>query len=106
MGIATSRGVIRDFAGSYYVSEDEMAFGWPTRYWQLSPNSLLGGAEAWDRAVADASDEYKSHVHNIFCDNCHSHVALALNGMKYGHRRHWNMIHLAVAIMFKGKFIG
>lgn len=27
MGIATSAGVIRDFAGSYFVSEDHMGFG-------------------------------------------------------------------------------
>ena len=37
MGICTSSGVIRDFAGPYYVSEDSMAFGNPTRYWRLDP---------------------------------------------------------------------
>eukprot|EP01135_Chromosphaera_perkinsii_P003619 Nk52_evm28s249 gene=Nk52_evmTU28s249 len=40
VGIATSAGIIRDFAGSYYVSEDEMAFGEPTRYWPLSPHHV------------------------------------------------------------------
>jgi hypothetical protein len=48
MGIATSKGVIRDFAGSYYVSEDDMAFGWPTSYLQLLPSKVEGGAQAWD----------------------------------------------------------
>lgn len=43
MGIATSYGVIRDFAGPYYVSEDDMAFGRPTRYWQLVPSLARGG---------------------------------------------------------------
>ncbi|ROK35621.1 Transmembrane protein 222 [Anabarilius grahami] len=31
MGICTSTGVIRDFAGPYFVSEDNMAFGRPTK---------------------------------------------------------------------------
>lgn len=43
MGIAYSTGVIRDFAGPYYVSEDSMAFGWPTRYWVLDPLQGQGG---------------------------------------------------------------
>lgn len=49
MGIATSKGVIRDFAGSYYVSEDSMGFGWPTCYLQMSPSKVEGGAQAWDQ---------------------------------------------------------
>lgn len=43
MGIAYSTGVIRDFAGPYFVSEDSMAFGWPTRYWVLDPLEAQGG---------------------------------------------------------------
>lgn len=43
MGIATSTGVIRDFAGPYYVSEGDMAFGRPTKYWQLNPTLARGG---------------------------------------------------------------
>jgi len=70
MGIATSAGIIRDFAGPYYVSENEMAFGWPTRYWQLDLSKISTSAnrrEVWDRAVADASDEYKTRmVHFVF----------------------------------------
>lgn len=62
MGICTSSGVIRDFAGSYYVSEDNMGFGRPTKYWQLSSSNVQGGATAWDRAVADAADVYKTRV--------------------------------------------
>ena len=30
-------------------------------YWQLDPELVAGGAEAFDRAVRDASDEYKCH---------------------------------------------
>ena len=36
-------GVIRDFAGPYYVSEDNMAFGTPSKYWQLDPNRCYFG---------------------------------------------------------------
>jgi hypothetical protein len=72
MGIATSKGlvlfinktlihllfegVIRDFAGSYLITEDEMAFGWPTLYKQLSPEFVAGGADRWDQAVIEATE--------------------------------------------------
>ncbi len=42
MGICTSEGVIRDFAGPYFVSEDDMAFGWPTRYMIMDPGKAQG----------------------------------------------------------------
>ena len=125
MGIATSTGVIRDFAGSYYVSEDDMAFGVPTKYLQLDITRVPGGVTAWDRAVSQASDEYKNHVvtgsyifaeflisltqtsfqHNLCCDNCHSHVALAMNTMSYPGKRDWNMISLAWQMLIHGKFV-
>ena len=62
MGIALSSGIIRDFAGPYYVSEDDMAFGWPTKYWQLSPNLARGGQNGFDRSVTEASEVYKTRM--------------------------------------------
>ncbi len=62
MGIATSSGVIRDFAGSYYVSEDKMGFGNPTKFLQLDITKVPGGVNSYDRAVHEASEEYKSHM--------------------------------------------
>ncbi|KAI1728003.1 transmembrane protein [Ditylenchus destructor] len=106
MGIATSRGIIRDFAGNYHVSENYMAFGWPTSYWELSPNKVPGGVSAYDKAIQQASDEYGNHIHNIFCDNCHSHVALALNTMQYDGRTNWNMVNLCVLMLIKGRHVG
>nr|CAG4643586.1 EOG090X0GY7 [Ilyocryptus agilis] len=104
MGICTSSGVIRDFAGSYYVSEDCMAFGKPTKYWPFEISRVPGGVTAWDRAVQEASEEYEKHVHNLFCDNCHSHVALALNTMGYpGHK--WGMCALGWGVLFNGKYV-
>jgi hypothetical protein len=31
-GIGSSAGVIYDFAGPYFISEDRMGFGWPIKY--------------------------------------------------------------------------
>ncbi|KFM69502.1 Transmembrane protein 222, partial [Stegodyphus mimosarum] len=105
MGIAMSTGVIRDFAGPYYVSEDDMAFGKPTKYWQLNVNQLKGGRSKWDAAVSEASEEYKGRMHNLCCDNCHSHVALALNLMQYNDCTSWNMVKLCIYMCIYGKYV-
>ncbi|KAJ8924388.1 hypothetical protein NQ315_007184 [Exocentrus adspersus] len=105
MGIATSSGVIRDFAGPYYVSEDSMAFGRPTKYWQLHPSSARGSISGWDTAVTEASEIYKGRMHNLCCDNCHSHVATALNLMQYNNSTNWNMVKLAFLMLIHGKYV-
>ncbi|XP_018353225.1 PREDICTED: transmembrane protein 222 isoform X1 [Trachymyrmex septentrionalis] len=105
MGIATSTGVIRDFAGPYYVSEDNMAFGKPTKYWQLDYTKAKGGIQGWDAGVAEASEIYKTRMHNLCCDNCHSHVAKALNLMSYGNSNSWNMVKLALLMLLHGKYV-
>nr|BAN21004.1 unkown protein [Riptortus pedestris] len=104
MGICTSGGIIRDFAGPYYVSEDNMAFGNPTRYAKLDPG-LVEGVD-WDTAIADAAGLYKTRMHNLCCDNCHSMVANALNRMKYKGSQSWNMFYVAVIVFFSGNYIG
>lgn len=106
MGIALSSGVIRDFAGPYYVSEDNMAFGRPTKYWQLNPSKCKNGASGWDSGVTEASEIYKGRMHNLCCDNCHSHVATALNIMQYNNSSSWNMVKLAFLILIHGKYVG
>jgi len=106
MGIATSAGIIRDFAGPYYVGEGAMAFGNPTRYMILDPAVAAGGPAGWDRGVAEASEIYKHRIHNLFCDNCHSHVATALDHMLYKNRNDWNMVKLASLMFIKGKYVG
>ncbi|XP_014667925.1 PREDICTED: transmembrane protein 222-like [Priapulus caudatus] len=105
MGIAMSSGVIRDFAGPYFVSEDCMAFGNPTKYWRLSLEKVPGGQAMYDAAVSDASVEYKGHMHNLCCDNCHSHVALALDLMKYNKSMSWNMVKLCFLMLVHGKYV-
>ncbi|XP_068773909.1 transmembrane protein 222 [Struthio camelus] len=106
MGICTSAGVIRDFAGPYYVSEDNMAFGKPVKYWKLDPSKVYSTSpNAWDTAVHDASEEYKHRMHNLCCDNCHSHVALALNLMRYDNSTSWNMVKLCFFSLLYGKYV-
>ena len=104
MGICTSAGVIRDFAGPYIVSEDSMGFGRPTRYLQYTPHKAK--SSDWDQAVFTASEEYKKRMHNLCCDNCHSHVAMSLNLMQYDSSSSWNMFKLALLMFFRGKYTG
>lgn len=111
-GITDSAGIICDFQGPYYVgTEGSMAFGNPTRYIQLDPAKVknipagmtavgkctcvsshawsvltahcLANVEAWDAAVDEANRTYCKRMHNLFCDNCHSHVCRALQTMEY-----------------------
>uniref|UniRef100_A0A3P9CVX7 Transmembrane protein 222a n=2 Tax=Haplochromini TaxID=319058 RepID=A0A3P9CVX7_9CICH len=97
MGICTSAGVIRDFAGSYFVSVST-AF--------LDVDKVCGnGAATWDKAVHDASEEYKCRPHNLCFDNCHSHVAMALNLMRYDNSTSWNMVNLCVLSLTHGKHV-
>ncbi|XP_071518610.1 transmembrane protein 222 [Panulirus ornatus] len=105
MGIANTSGIIRDFAGPYFVSEDDMAFGWPTKYWTLDPYRAQGGPTSFDRSIVLASEEYQGRMHNLFCDNCHSHVAMALNLMHYDGSTSWNMIKLCFLMMLHGKYV-
>lgn len=89
-GITDSKGIICDFQGPYFVgTEGTMAFGNPTRYIQLDPAKVknipagMTSVEAWDAAVDEANRTYCKRMHNLFCDNCHSHVCRALQTMEY-----------------------
>lgn len=91
------------------------------------------GSNAWDAAVRDASEEYKHRMvnkqrvgcftslfshhsnthlhcvpswkHNLCCDNCHSHVAMALNLMRYENSTSWNMVNLCALSLIRGKHV-
>ena len=105
MGICMSSGTIRDFAGPYMVGEGDMAFGRPTRYLQLNPKNAAGGERGWDHGVIEASETYRHRVHNLCCDNCHSHVATALDNMRYNNTN-WNMVKLAAWMFVRGHHLG
>ncbi|XP_048671997.1 transmembrane protein 222 isoform X2 [Marmota marmota marmota] len=75
-------------------------------YWKLDPAQVYAsGPNAWDTAVHDASEEYKHRMHNLCCDNCHSHVALALNLMRYNNSTNWNMVTLCFFCLLYGKYV-
>ncbi|XP_043477381.1 transmembrane protein 222 [Leptopilina heterotoma] len=105
MGIGTSKGIIVDFAGPYHVSEDSMAFGWPTKYWQLDYAKAKGGVQGWDSAIAEGAEVYRGRMHNLCWDNCYSHVALTLKLMNYDNTSHWNMIKIGFLMTIYGKYI-
>ena len=66
-----------------------------------------GGAERWDEAVQEANQVYRGRMHNLCCDNCHSHVACALNRMPikaYGISK-WDMVKLCFLVFFRARFL-
>ena len=118
LGISDSQGRAHDFRGPYTIGIDGstpipvMAFGKPTRYLKLD----IGGdgpggerdrsaADRWDEALREADGIYRGRMHNLFCDNCHSHVARALNIVEYGGRHDWNMVKLCFWVFAKGSFV-
>ncbi|KAA0165089.1 hypothetical protein FNF31_02102 [Cafeteria roenbergensis] len=111
MGIADSKGVTYDFAGPYDISEGDFAFGTPLKYIQMDPALAAAGdagtprGAVWDAAVRDANAVYRGRMHNLLCDNCHSHVAMALSLMKYQGSTAWNMVWLAAQLFFAGKYV-
>lgn len=113
-GIADSRGIVSDFQGPYYVGDrGHMAFGAPTRVLKIrfldqeDNGEFCHAATQWDEAIQEANQVYRGRMHNLFCDNCHSHVAYALNRMSvkdYGVDK-WDMVKIAVLMFFRGRFL-
>jgi len=106
MGITNSNGIASDFQGPYNVGDrGRMAFGPPTRALRIAPDNI--SASVWDESVQEANREYRGRMHNICCDNCHSHVAYALNRMNskaYG-IRNWDMGKLCFLVFFRARFL-
>ena len=102
-GIGTSSGVIHDFAGSFFVSVDNFAFGKPTKYFQLDLNEQE--KYEFDRAVERGDNKYNMEEHNLCVNNCHSHVAYVLNQIKYKGKSNYNMVHIWWFLITRGKYI-
>lgn len=131
MGICNTEGVCYDFAGPYYVSEDELSFGVPARYFSLLPfifpassyqvrTVADGGWEVkltnpaavppakrladFDRALAKVTDRFRrTMMYNFFTRNCHSFTAFALE--EDNSLTSWNMVVLAARMFFTGRFV-
>ena len=102
-GICTSEGVIHDFAGPYYVSVDNMAFGNPTKYIFLDLDSKE--LENYDDAIEGGKDDYMEQMYSFCCNNCHSFIARCLNKLKYKGKTNYTMIHVWWMLCIKSKFI-
>jgi len=87
-GIAVSDGVIHDFAGPYTITIDDLAFGETHKYVPLD----VAESQRWDGSVDKADKIYSGMMHNICCNNCHSHVARAMNKYQYRGRTNYTMI--------------
>lgn len=124
LGICDSHGICFDFTGA--IGVDDLAFGSPTRFLRLNPtlitqsdhhgakNRTLGHEEEtsgevanaglWNGAIFRASEMFETRLHIMICGNdCHSHVAVALNLMGYAGFTRWNKIILAAWMFFQGR---
>lgn len=105
LGIADSNGIASDFQGPFYVGDrGRMAFGSPTRALRINIHDVSGGAAEWDQMIQEANDIYRGRMHNICCDNCHSHVACALNRMHLWNIK-WDMVKLCFLVFFRARFL-
>mmetsp|Transcript_19681 Transcript_19681/g.16826 ORF Transcript_19681/g.16826 Transcript_19681/m.16826 type:complete len:194 (+) Transcript_19681:84-665(+) len=102
-GICDKKGIIHDFSGPYTVTIDDMAFGRPQKYIPLEIDEHT--SRVWDRALNKADENYRKQMHNLFCNNCHSHVAHALNLMHYKGRNNWNMVDIWLMTVFNSKYV-
>eukprot|EP00899_Mesostigma_viride_P003277 jgi/Mesvir1/12950/Mv05964-RA.1 len=107
IGICTSAGVILDFAGPYYVSYDNFAFGKPYRIVKLLPDMGNGGnTDNWDKTLQMCARSFQHQTYNILTANCHSFVAHCLNEMDYaGKRGYWNVVTVLLLILRQGEFV-
>lgn len=80
-GIGNTNGIIYDFAGSFTVSVNDMAFGNPLKYVKLNLNEEE--KRLFDSSILDITEQYKKKEHQYCGDNCHTFVAEILNKINY-----------------------
>ena len=95
--------MIHDFAGPYYIGIDDFAFGETTKYVKLRIDE--GDVARYNKSLERADKEYKKRMHNLCCDNCHSHVACALNNHRYMGREDWTMIGVWWLLITRGHYV-
>mmetsp|Transcript_60228 Transcript_60228/g.179364 ORF Transcript_60228/g.179364 Transcript_60228/m.179364 type:complete len:189 (-) Transcript_60228:153-719(-) len=104
MGMAGSDGQIYDFSGAPFGDgRGHMMVGSVVRYVRLEPGACR--KRPLDEALAEANGTYEHRFHNICCDNCHSHVAVALEHAEYKGIGRWNMFMLGVWLFFAGRYV-
>lgn len=102
-GIANSHGVIYDFGASHYIAVDNFSFGRPTKFTKLDPSKARRN---WDEAVQTSARKFNEKSHNIFYQNCHSHVADTLNELKYEGSSNWSQLDVWWQITAHSRYVG
>ena len=102
-GICDTEGVIHDFSGPFTVSYDNFAFGVTYKYIQL--DIAEERYAEYNEALSNANKRYKKRMHNLCCDNCHSHVANVLNNFRYQGRENWTMVGVWWLLICKGRYV-
>ena len=102
-GICGTDGIIYDFAGPYYISKDDFAFGETHKYVLLDIDSSQ--LSKFDQDIQKGNSTYRKRMHNICCDNCHSHVARVLNNHRYMGKENWTMISVWWLLITDGKYV-
>ena len=88
MGICDSEGRVHDFAGPYTIGLDRFMVP-VTRILPIDVSSLpppppsssaasSDAASQWDDAIHTADAHFAETMHNIACNNCHHHTAMAM----------------------------
>eukprot|EP00033_Pygsuia_biforma_P001219 GCRY01001382.1.p1 GENE.GCRY01001382.1~~GCRY01001382.1.p1 ORF type:complete len:192 (+),score=5.94 GCRY01001382.1:144-719(+) len=103
VGVCSSKGLIHDYAGSFTVSVNNMAFGKPTRYFKLKQKNIRTKVE-YDSALSETATEFEQRTYNFFSNNCHDFVCVILNRLYYSGRR-WGIFLLGATLFFCGSFV-
>ena len=59
----------------------------------------------FDACIEMADEVYRSRMHSLCCDNCHSHVARVLNEYGYRGRDNYTMVSVWWILVTKGKYV-
>lgn len=97
-----------------------MGFGKVTKYWKINlkdiESNFLGSnlsatvnddeiISVWDNCIESASSKYDQENHNLISNNCHSHVATALNICNFKRITYWNTFLLIIYMAIYGKYV-
>lgn len=81
------------------------------RTWKLDATKICNMkgkqamTEAYDAAVLEGARTYGQRFHNLFLDNCHSHVAFVLNELEYGGKSDWNQVRVFKEVWLRGRWV-
>lgn len=106
LGVCDADGRVTDFLGPRFVHRGSLGFGAVARFWRLDLARVDGGARGWDAAVRRAEAYFgDTQPYHLLGNNCHQYVAHAMNLAAYDGKADWNMVHLALAVVARGRWV-